>query len=870
MNSLTNRLLLHMSKRFLLIFLITLLAAFSARAQEKQLDSGRKYTIRTISVTGTQSFNEQTVIAFTGLKKGERIHIPGERLSEVTRKLWDQNLFSDIAFYVTNIEDDNVDLELYIVELPKLHEVTVEGAKVRKSKKKEIIKDNKLDPGVKITNNLINTTKNYILKKFRNDGFFNTRVNITTTPVLDSTGTEISQDMKIQIDRGKRVKVKTIAFEGNEDFTDKKLRRAMKKTKVKNPFRIWKRSKYTEEGFAEDKESLLKKYKANGYRDARIINDSLWVIDNKTVGVSFDLEEGDQYYFGDIRFIGNSVFTDSELQQLLGLKTGDIYNGVLLQERIQDESDPDAEDITNLYQNNGYLAARVNPVEVAVRNDTIDFEIRIMERNLFHFNHVTVVGNDRTNDHVIYRELRTKPGEIYSKRNIIRTLRELGQLQYFDPEQLSPNLHNIDENNGFVDLEYSVVEKGSSQVELQGGYGGGGFIGTLGLSFKNFSLRNIFNLKSYKPLPMGDGQTLSLRAQASSYYQTYSVSLMEPWLGGKKPVQFSTSFSHTEQYLYDFYRRRADKSKSFTITGASVGLAKKLKWPDDYFVWSNAISFQHYNLNNYNTGLFTFGDGYSNNLAYTIGISRNNTTVNPIYPLGGSKFSLSAKLTLPYSSFNKVDYKALNEERDQQEKIINDPNSNSSQLVDARLRRSEIDQERFKWLEYYKIKFSGDWYTRLYDKLVLRTAGEFGFLGAYNNDRGVPPFERFYLGGDGLDAYSLDGREVVQLRGYPNQSLSHIDGNTIYNKFTLEVRYPVTLAQMASIYVLAFAEGGASFDSFNEYNPFELKRSAGLGLRIFMPAFGLLGIDFGYGFDPILDRREANGWQTHFIIGQQF
>ncbi len=861
---------MHIFKKFYCIFLFTILPLFTLQAQQKELDSGRKYTINSITVTGAQSFNEQTVIAFTGLKKGDRIYIPGEKLSQVTRKLWEQNLFSDIAFYVTNLEDDRVDLELYIVELPKLHEVTIVGKKIRKGKKKEIIKDNDLKPGIKITNNLINTTKNYITKKYQKDGFFNTDVSITTTPYLDSTGVEISKDMTIAIDKGKRVKVKKIAFEGNQHFKDGKLRRAMKKTKRKNIFRIWKRSKYTEEGFQEDKESILKKYKANGYRDARITNDTLTVLDKKNVALKISLEEGDKYYFGDIRFIGNSVFTDSQLRQLLGIKKGDVYNGVLLQERIADEDTPDAEDITNLYQNNGYLAARINPVEVAVRNDTIDFEIRIMERNLFYFDHVTVVGNDRTNDHVIYRELRTRPGQKYSKRNIIRTIRELGQLQFFDPEQLKPNFKNVDENNGLVDLEYSVVEKGSSQIELQGGYGGGGFVGTLGLSFNNFSLRNIFNLKSYKPLPMGDGQKLSLRAQASSYYQTYSLSLTEPWLGGKKPVQFSTSFSHTVQYFYDYSRRDADKSRSFTITGGSVGLAKKVKWPDDYFVWSNAVSFQHYNLNNYNTGLFTFGDGYSNNLAYTIGISRNNTTVNPIYPLAGSDFSLTAKLTPPYSAFNNVDYKALREDRAIQEEILSDPNSNSSQMVNAQNRRSEIDQERFKWLEYYKIKFKGNWYTRLAGKLVLRTNTEFGFLGAYNNDRGVPPFERFFLGGDGLGAYSLDGREVIQLRGYPNQSLSDVDGNTIYNKFSLELRYPVTLAQMASIYVLGFAEGGAAYDNFRNYNPFELKRSAGAGLRIFMPAFGLLGIDFGYGFDPVLGQTERNGWQTHFIIGQQF
>ena len=866
MNNFNNSFLLHKYRKSYCILIFTILSVFTVKAQQKELDSGKKYTLNEITVTGAQNFNEQTVIAFTGLKKGDRIYIPGEKLSQVTKKLWEQNLFSDIAFYVTKIDGENVDLELYIVELPKLHELTITGTGVRKAKKKEIIKDNDLNPGVKLTENLISTTKNYITNIYKKDGFLNTDVTITTTPYKDSTGVEISKDMAIVVDKGNRVKVKDINFSGNEQFTDGKLKRAMKKTKSKNFFRIWKRSKYTEEGFAEDKESILKKYKSNGYRDARIISDSLSIVDSKNVALDIKLEEGDKYYFGEIDFIGNSVFTDSQLRQVLGIKTGEVYNGILLQERIADESAPDAEDLTNLYQNNGYLAARINPVEVAVRNDTIDFEIRIMERNLFYFDHVTVVGNDRTNDHVIYRELRTRPGQKYSKRDVVRTIRELGQLGFFDPEQLSPNFIKVDENNGLVDLEYSVVEKGSSQIELQGGYGGGGFVGTLGLSFNNFSLRNIFNLKSYKPLPMGDGQKLSLRAQASTYYQTYSISLTEPWLGGKKPVQFSTSFSHTIQNFYDYRNRRADSDRSFTITGGSIGLAKKVKWPDDYFVWSNALSFQHYNLNNYNTGLFTFGDGYSNNLAYTIGISRNNTATNPIYPTSGSDFSITAKLTPPFSAFNDVDYNSLKQER---ATLLLTP-ADSPNFVNANQRISEIDQERFKWLEYYKIKFKGTWYTRLYDKLVLRTNTELGYLGAYNQDRGVPPFERFFVGGDGLGAYSLDGREVIQMRGYPNQSLSDPDGNTIYNKFSLEVRYPVTLAQLASIYVLGFVEGGASYDGFRNYNPFELKRSAGAGLRIFMPAFGLLGIDFGYGFDPVLGGTEKNGWETHFIIGQSF
>lgn len=864
MNNLNHNYSAYFYRTLLCILFLTLFTTAGAQAQQKQLDSGTRYSIRSISVSGAQSFNENTVIAFTGLKIGDRIYIPGEKLSNVTKKLWEQNLFSDIAFYVTAIDGNEVDLELYIVELPKMNEVVVEG--VRKGHRKEIIEDNNLIKGAKITKNLITTTQNYIRDKYRDRGFYNTRSVFQQTEVFDTIGNTSAKDLKIIVDRGERVKVKEINFEGNEEFKDKKLRKFLKETKTRNFFRFWKKSKYTEEGFATDKENLIKKYKENGYRDARVISDTVVQLNEKRLAVNINVEEGQKYYFGDIRFIGNSVYTDNFLKQYVGIVRGETYNGTLLEERIQDNSDPEALDLTNLYQNNGYLAVQINPVEVAVRGDTIDFEIRILENKEFYFDHVTVVGNDKTNDHVIYREIRTRPGQKYSKRNVVRTIRELGQLGFFDAEQLTPNFKNVDQNNGLVDLEYSVVEKGSSQIELQGGYGGGGFVGTLGLSFNNFSLRNIFNKDAYTPLPMGDGQRLSLRAQASSFYQTYSVSLTEPWLGGKKPVQLSTSFSHTVQYLFDFQTRERDTDRRFLITGGSVGLAKRLQWPDDYFQLSQAISFQHYNLKNYNTGLFTFGDGFSNNLAYTIALSRNSTSANPIYPRFGSEFSASLKLTLPYSLWDGVDYSALADEREElQRELIQDPGN-----VDINERIAEIDQERFNWLEYYKIKFKGVWYTTLMGDLVLRSNAEFGFLAAYNEDRGVPPFERFFIGGDGLGAFSLDGREVIQLRGYPNQSLSTNDGNTIYNKFSLELRYPVTLKQLASIYVLAFAEGGAGYDGFRNYNPFILNRSAGAGIRIFMPAFGLLGIDFGYGFDPILGGIEPNGWETHFIIGQQF
>ena len=468
------------------------------------------------------------------------------------------------------------------------------------------------------------------------------------------------------------------------------------------------------------------------------------------------------------------------------------------------------------------------------------------------------MGNDRTNDHVIYREIRTKPGALYSKDLVVRSVRELGQLGFFDPEQISPDFKNVDPNAGTVDIEYGLVEKGASQIELQGGYGGGGFIGTLGLSFSNFSMRNIWNREAYKPVPMGDGQRLSLRLQKSRFYETYSFSFSEPWLGGQQPVQFSTSVSQTTQYRYNYFTGRADKSEYFKIRGVNVGLAKRLQVPDDYFTLSQSIGYQYYDLNNYYTGLFTFGDGVSNNLYYSIALSRNNTYTNPIFPLGGSQFSISAKLSFPYSLVNKIDYAKLGDQP-------------AYQNADGTPDVAKIDQERFKWLEYYKLKFSGSWYTNIIDKLVLKTHSEFGYLGAYNTDRGIIPFERFYLGGDGLSQYALDGRETIAMRGYENQSLSDRDGAVIYNKFSLELRYPITLKPSASIFALSFLEAGNSYNNFKEYNPFDMKRSAGFGIRIFMPAFGLLGIDFGYGFDnDVQGELTPHGWETHFIIGQQF
>ena len=892
MNKLNNFLVLH--KKIGLAVTLLIFGSFTQiKAQNRvPFDQGKKYILADVAVVGKISFNNQTVITFAGLQKGQEITIPGEEISSAIKKLGKLGLFDEISFYVNKIQNDSIYLDLNLVELPKLNEVKFVG--IKKNKTESLIKDNSLTKGKIVNENLITTTKNYIENKYKKEGYYNTKVNITT---VKDTSIVNQVNMLVSVDKGDKVKIHSIDFIGNEKLSDQTLRKAMKDTKQKNPIRVLKGSKFVQAKYKTDLEKVIAVYKEKGYRDARILSDSVtYNKDKNALAIKINVEEGNKYYFGNIKFLGNTVYSDQLLGQILGVKKGETYNGVLLEKRIADKSKPDGEDITNLYQNNGYLFSNINAVEVKTANDTIDFEIRVTEGPLAYFNKITVVGNDKTNDRVIYRELRTKPGEKYSKEETVRTVREIGQLGFFDPEAIEPKFKNVDSAAGTVDIEYNLVEKGSSQIELQGGYGGGGFIGTLGLSFNNFSARNILNKEAYKPLPMGDGQKVSLRLQGSTYFQTYSVSFSEPWFGQKKPVQFSTSLSYSKQFLNNFVTQRVDKTKSFNILTLSVGLAKRLTVPDDFFVLSQSVSYQHYDLKNYNTGLFTFGNGTSRNLAYTIGLTRSNKGTNPIFPTYGSEFSISAKVTPPYSLMNGINYATLGDQQEYKLKNTvdrsNTPDSNGNTVKigdyidaagnkvfnyqDAAADPALVDQKKFNWLEYYKIKFKADWYTKIYGKLVLRTLTEFGFLGAYNQDRGVVPFERFYVGGDGLANYSMDGRETIQLRGYPNNSLTPVNdkgeqiGATVYNKFSLEMRYPITLKSSASIYALTFLEAGSSYKDFKSYNPFDLSRSAGAGLRVFMPAFGLLGIDFGYGFDALPGTSKPNGWETHFIIGQQF
>lgn len=796
------------------------------------------FTLEDIDVKGDTKFSKNQIIRYAGFSIGEEIELPGSKVNNAVKKLWRSKMFSDIDIYIKEIKGNKVILTLELVSVPELADIKING--IKKSQREDIVKANKLNPGVKITNNLINSTNNKIKEYYTGKGFPNSTIKVEQTPV---DGSKDQQNLILNVDRGERVKIKNIVFEGNKELSSKRLRKAMKDTKRKS-INVFKSSKMIPEKYQADLEKVVNEYKSVGFRDAKIVSDTIMQVDPKNLIVKVKVEEGKPYFLGDVTFSGNSIYTSEQLKRVFSYKTGDRYDAVGINKKISG-SDKD-DDIQTLYMNNGYLFARVFPVEKNVKNDTIDLEIKIYEGTQATLNKVTILGNTEAHDHILYRELRTKPGDLFSKTEIRRTLMELASLGYLEPTQISPDIKPNPENNT-VDVDWKVAPKSSSQIELQGGYGAGTFIGTLGLTFGNFSIGNMFRGEAWKPVPMGDGQSLSIRAQAGNGYKNYSLSFTEPWIGGKRPTALSTSF-YLSQYGYtDQWGEKAN----LDILGATIGLNKLLTWPDDYFRLSNSLSFQRYNFDNYNlaVGNLNYENGSSNNINYTLGLTRNSAGPDPIFPEDGSEMSVSVTATLPYSLMGKEkDYTTMS------------------------------DTEKFEWLEYYKIKARAYWYKQIAGKLVVRVGGEFGALGTYNRKVGTIPFERFYLGGTGLSQSRFDGREIVALRGYEDSStgggqvgdLTPAGGGSIYNKFSLELRYPITMSQQAKIYGLTFAEGGNVWGSTSEYKPFELKRSVGAGVRIYMAAFGLLGFDFGYGFDKGFGQTERSGWQTHFIIGQQF
>ena len=831
-----------------------MLGAYMAHAQvvdsTKNIDStqqdnfvidyanAKTFKLKDVLVTGDTKFSKNQIIRYAGFAIGEEIELPGTKVNNAVKKLWRSNLFSDIDLYVAKIEGDQVTLELAVTSVPSLGEIKING--VKKSQREDLIKQNKLNPGVKITQSLINTTRNKIKDYYTGKGFPNSTIAVERQPVA---GKEEEENLTLNVSKGERVKIKDIVFEGNTNLTAARLRKKGFKNTKRKSINVFKSSKMIPEKYQEDLKTVVEEYKSVGFRDAKIVSEEIQKVDDKNLIVKVKIDEGKPYYLGNVTFSGNSIFTSEQLQRIFSYKTGDRYDAVGINKKVSGSEKDD--DISTLYMDRGYLFARAIPVEKSVKNDTIDLDIKIYEGVQATLNKVIINGNTEAHDHILYRELRTKPGDLFSKSDIKRTMMELAGLGYLEPTQIVPDIQPNPENNT-VDVEWKVAPKSSSQVELQGGYGAGTFIGTLGLTFGNFSIKNLFNKKAWKPVPMGDGQSLSLRAQAGNGYKNYSFSFTEPWIGGKRPTALSTSV-----YYSQYEQRYTSGVKStLDIIGGSVGLTKLLTWPDDYFRLSHSIAYQRYNFNNYemSIGNLRYENGSSNNLNYTIGLTRNSAGPDPIFPQSGSEISLAFTTTFPYSSINNKDYSNI------------------------------TDVEKFKWLEYYKFKAKAYFYKELTGKLVLKAGGEFGVLGTYNRKVGTIPFERFYLGGTGLNNNRMDGREIISLRGYEDSSnsggqtgdITPEGGGTIYNKYTLELRYPITMSQTAKIYALTFAEGGNIWNNTSEFKPFELKRSVGAGVRIFMPAFGLLGFDFGYGLDKGIGQTERSGWQTHFIIGQQF
>ncbi len=832
--------------------LIASIISFNITAQtnaELEYSNPKNYEIGGIMVNGADNLNNNTLIAITGLSVGETIKIPGDKITKAITKLWEQGLFENVDIAIDKIIDNTAFLTINLQEHPRLSKFKFTGKNVRKSDITALKEDLKLMRGKVLTQNLINNSIHSIQKYYINKGFYNVTVDYLTT--IDTTAGN-AKNLIFNITKGKKVKIKEIIIAGRKKIlnqeksvlnkkdsiyaiSNSRIKKSMKETKSKNFWRFWKGSKFIHSNYEDDKKNLIAKYNEVGYRDARIQHDTVYMNNDNTMTIKMVINEGEPYKFGNISFIGNSVYSSEKLSKQLGIKNDDIFDQSVLEARLLGSAD--GTDISSLYLDDGYLFFEATPVEIAVTDNKIDLEIRIYEGKQARINKVLIKGNTKTNDHVIMRELRTRPGDLFRRSDIMRSQRELAQMQYFNPEKFDVKI-DPDPRRNEVNITYVVEEKPSDQIQLQGGWGAGRLVGSLGLNFNNFSTRNIFKKDKWTPLPSGDGQILSLSASSTGInYQNYTISFTEPWLGGKKANSLSIS-------LYKSISSNGlegDSRQAVEITGVSLGLGKRLKSPDDYFSLYNGVSFQQYKLIN-SQSFFSFNNGFSNNINYTIRLGRNSLD-QLIYPRRGSNFSLSLKVTPPYSIFDGIDdYSTIS------------------------------DQEKYSWIEYYKWKFKSSWFSAFTDKLVLNTRIETGFLGAYDKGLGVAPFERFYVGGDGMSGmgFQFDGRELISLRGYGNNTVSPSTGATIYNKYTTELRYAISLNPSSTVYVLSFVEAGNAWDSFDNFNPFGVKRSAGFGVRIMLPMIGMMGLDYGWGLDYIPEWPNANGGQFHFSIGQQF
>ena len=835
----------------------------------------RQYYIGGITIDGVQNYDERLLIGLSGLTEGQRIEIPGEEITQAVKRYWRNGLFSNVAISVDSLVGDSAYLHIQLTQRPRIAEINYNG--IRKNEKDDLmekmglVKDNQLTP------NMIDRAKILAQRYFSEKGYKNADINFTQQ---EGVGGKVI--LKVNIERKDKVKINSINITGNKNLSTKKIKGSLikpgvlKKIHEKHSMAGWFRSKkYVEAKYKEAKENLLVKYGELGYRDAIIVSDSVVPCNEQDVNVYINVEEGQKYYIRNIEWVGNTLYATDILNQYLRMKKGDVYNQKLLNDRLMQDEDA----VGNLYYNNGYVFSKIDPVETNIVGDSVDLEMRIFEGPQAHISHVRISGNDRVYENVIRRELRNKPGDLFSKEALMRSYREIASLGHFD-ENIDPKVEP-DRVNGTVDINWGLIPKSNDQIEFSLGYGQTGVIGRIGLKFSNFCMANLFSKKAIRRgvMPMGNSETFSISGQTNGrYYQAYSVNYTNPWFGGKRPNTFNLGAFFSKQtdvsdnyynsayynsyyssYLYgygntgyNYYENYYDPDKYVMLFGVSVGWGKRLRWPDDWFTLSAELSYTRYMLKNWQ--YFLMSNGNCNNINLGLTLSRSSSD-NPIYPRKGSEFLMSVTLTPPYSAFVKKDY------------------ANLASNVNSATYNKEM-QEKYRWIEYHKWKFKSRTYTALGSNnkcFVLSTRAEFGILGHYNKNK-RSPFETFYVGGDGTSGYSTTyATETIGMRGYDNGSLTpRGESGYAYDRFTVELRYPIILSNSTNIYALAFAEGGNAWSEIKNFNPLDMKRSLGIGARIFLPMVGLLGIDWAYGFDKVFGSRTYAGSHFHFVLGQEF
>ena len=852
---------------FLLMMAAPMWAQQSGADVMVDYNSPKKYIIGGVKVEGTEHVSQQQIIQISGLQEGLEVTVPSDDMSAIVKRLWLQRMFEDVSLSIDSIAPsrDTAFFKIKVIERPRVSRWTFSG--VKSGEEKELRERLNFRRGGEFSEYVSKTATDIIKRYYKEKGFLNVKVDVNT-----KRDTMVRSAIRVQfaVDRGEKVKIKTITFNGADHVKESKMVRAMKKTRDGRLMNFFSSKKFNESEYVNDKKALISVFNEAGYRDARIVKDTIYYVEPGRLQIDFEIDEGKQYYFRDITWTGNSVFATEGLNSLLMIEKGDVYDVVTMEKRLYGGGKETEGNVSTLYRDNGYLFFNIQPVELNIEGDSVDVEIRIVEGKPATLNNIIINGNDLTNERVIRRQIFTRPGDLFTQTAFERSIREIASMGQFDPEAITdPNTgYSIIQNpmNNTVDLVYNVTEKPSSQLELSGGWGGNTFVATVGVSFNNFSTRRFFDKTAWRPVPLGDAQNLAIRFQTNgTYYTSLSASFSEPWLFGKKPTSLSMSLYYTRQTMSNLYFNILNNEQYMEVYGFAAGLGNRLKWPDNYFVLYNQLSWQTYKLQDWPYN-FLFDTGLSHNLSYTLNLSRNSTD-QQIYPRVGSDFSFALQLTPPYSRLRKKDYGLL--DADGKPTVVKNPKD-----IDYNFQTS---QDRYKWIEYHKWTFKGAVYTQLVGDLVLMARAQFGYLGYYNRKWGYSPFEGFRVGGDGMSGYDTYGSEIISLRGYENYSLTPLadsdysSGNyyagNVYDKFTVELRYPVILQPQSTIYALLFLEGGNAWADIRKFNPFQIRRSAGVGVRVFLPMIGLLGVDWGYGFD----NHDGNGGsQFHFVIGQQF